>query len=226
MAIRNIPGINVQNVNAPIQSLTTNRSNFLQNQSSINDLPIDQAAINHLTSKLDNSFKLASIKPGELGWGVISPGRAALGFSAARVASQTADRIFAAIDPGRRHSPDDNEQNAFKHAYWNALMVKSFARYESAQRGGGKDLNTRLLSAAGWARRFADAHEQDIPFFPANTREQHDMDYRNNQVGRRIAMQILSRNPNATDQQLADAVMNALRRGQLTVIRPEYPRPF
>jgi hypothetical protein len=85
----------------------------------------------------------------------------------------------------------NGQGDAFRHAYWNALMTRAH----------GSSL----------AKEFADAHETN-PNQPANEKE---MDLHNNEVGRQIAVQ----NPNATDAQLAELVMQALREGRLRTIK-------
>jgi hypothetical protein len=82
--------------------------------------------------------------------------------------------------------------DAFRHAYWNALMVRA---------------ETEAL-----AQEFADAHESN----PDQPQAEREMDLHNNQIGRWIARD----NPNATEAQIIDLVMNALNNGQLSVMEP------
>lgn len=84
----------------------------------------------------------------------------------------------------------DGVGDAFRHAYWNALMVREF----------GKD----------WAKNFADAHET----FPGNSKEEAFMDLWNNDVGRRIAEQ----NPDLSKQEIANKVADAVRNGDTVLI--------
>ncbi|MGV9263428.1 DUF6973 domain-containing protein [Kitasatospora sp. NPDC003701] len=88
---------------------------------------------------------------------------------------------------------NDSHRDAFRHAYWNALMTKRFGE--------------------GWARRYANAHEQ----LPGNPGDRESMDLYNNEVGRRIA----AANPHASDEELARLVEEAVRRGDMVVIKPE-----
>lgn len=85
---------------------------------------------------------------------------------------------------------NDGHRDAFRHAYWNALMTREY----------GEE----------WTKRFAVAHE-GLPGNPAN---REAMDLYNNEVGRRIATQ----NPNATPQQLAALVGRAADNGELVVL--------
>lgn len=86
----------------------------------------------------------------------------------------------------------DNHTDAFRHAYWNALMTQRF----------GED----------WTRDFATAHERP----PNNPATAEAMDLYNNEVGREIA----AANPSATPAQLADLVQQAVDRGDTVVIAP------
>lgn len=85
---------------------------------------------------------------------------------------------------------EDGHQDAFRHMYYNALLTKRF----------GED----------FAKSFATAHEG----VPGNPADQEAMDLFNNEVGRRIAVE----NPNATDQELADLIKDAISNGEGIVI--------
>lgn len=85
---------------------------------------------------------------------------------------------------------NDGHEDAFRHAYWNALMARS----------RGQD----------FARDFGTAHEG----VPGNPPDREAMDLYNNEVGRRIQAD----NPDADDEQLAGLVEAAVRRGELVVI--------
>ena len=88
--------------------------------------------------------------------------------------------------------PEDGHNDAFRHAYFNALMVREY----------GED----------WARRYANAHEA----LPGNMVDREAMDLFNNEVGRQIAVE----NPDASDEELADLVEQAIRDGDMVVIPP------
>jgi hypothetical protein len=90
----------------------------------------------------------------------------------------------------QRFGQNDGHNDAFRHAYWNAQMTSSFGE--------------------SWARDFAVAHEA----YPANEGPREAMDLYNNEVGRRIAVE----NPNASPEQLAQLVKEALDNGELLVI--------
>ena len=85
---------------------------------------------------------------------------------------------------------EDGHGDAFRHAYWNALMVREYG--------------------ADWARRFATAHER----LPGNPADREAMDLFNNEVGRRIA----AAHPDANPDELATLVEQAIRRGGTVVI--------
>ncbi|AIY45060.1 DUF6973 domain-containing protein [Mycolicibacterium fortuitum] len=93
------------------------------------------------------------------------------------------------------HHPDDtadNHTDAFRHAYWNALMTQRF----------GED----------WTRDFTTAHER----LPNNPSTAEAMDLYNNEVGRNIA----KAHPDATPAELADYVEQAVRQGDTVVVAP------
>lgn len=98
--------------------------------------------------------------------------------------------------PGRiPGDPTRDEQNnghmdAFRHAYWNALMADKF----------GQD----------FATRFGTAHEG----VPGNEADREAMDLYNNSVGRRIARE----HPDASREELAGLVRGAVERGEMVVI--------
>lgn len=83
----------------------------------------------------------------------------------------------------------DSHLDAFRHAYWNALMVREY----------GED----------FARDFATAHEGS-----AETADSEAMDLYNNEVGRRIAVE----NPDASPEELANLIQQAVDRGEMVVI--------
>lgn len=87
----------------------------------------------------------------------------------------------------------DNHQDAFRHAYINALTAN--------------DLGD------SWATDYWTAHER----IPGNLPAIEAMDLYNNQVGRRIA----GENPGATDAELADLVEEAIHNGEMVVINSD-----
>lgn len=86
----------------------------------------------------------------------------------------------------------DNHTDAFRHTYWNALMTQRFGEQ--------------------WTRDFATAHER----LPNNPSTAEAMDLYNNEVGRAIAVA----NPDASPEQLADLVEQAVDAGDTVVIAP------
>lgn len=93
-------------------------------------------------------------------------------------------------DRAREWQGNDGHRDAFRHAYWNALMTQQFGE--------------------NWTRAFATAHEGG----PGNPANREAMDLYNNEVGRSIG----AANRNATPEQLANLVEQALTQGKLTVI--------
>ncbi|MCP3142459.1 DUF6973 domain-containing protein [Pyxidicoccus xibeiensis] len=85
---------------------------------------------------------------------------------------------------------NDGHRDAFRHAYWNALMTREFG--------------------AEWTQQFATAHEG----LPGNYADREAMDLYNNQVGREIALA----NPNASPEELATLVQQAVTDGRMVVL--------
>lgn len=180
-----------------------------------------------------------AIRPSEAALAIADPTRAIIGYNCAKIAEDWANRLFR---DGRRHTPDDTEQNAFKHAFWNALMVKNLAKWAYEEQyingggrigeffdnvlGGSEDQrwNRAVEYGVWWAKAFGDAHENDPPFVAigGNTAERHAMDYHNNEVGRNIAAAMLKKHRHVLDLQLGNQVMNYLVNGRMVVLLPEY----
>ncbi|WP_311213908.1 MULTISPECIES: DUF6973 domain-containing protein [unclassified Arthrobacter] len=99
-------------------------------------------------------------------------------------AFSTADDRFPSADR------NDDQNDAFRHAYWNALMVKEFG--------------------ADWAEDYATAHEQ----LPGNPAPREAMDLYNNEVGRNVAIA----NPDASAEELADLIEEAVNNGDTVVV--------
>ncbi|MEZ5585268.1 MAG: hypothetical protein R3F37_23205 [Candidatus Competibacteraceae bacterium] len=85
---------------------------------------------------------------------------------------------------------NDGQRDAFRHAYWNALMTDR--------------LGVEFTEA------FTTAHEGA----PGNPADREAMDLYNNKLGRRIAED----NPNASDEELAQLVYEAVQNGEAIVI--------
>ena len=102
---------------------------------------------------------------------------------------QNALDTAAELFPGMRLHNDPAD--AFRHAYWNALMTREF----------GVD----------FARSFTTAHETGYAPYP--NREEVFMDLHNNSVGRDIAISSLD----SSDEELQQLVMDALLNGDLYV---------
>lgn len=99
-------------------------------------------------------------------------------------AFEQADARFESADR------NDDQNDAFRHAYWNALMVKEYG--------------------AEWAEDYATAHEQ----LPGNPGPREAMDLYNNEVGRNIAVA----NPDASAEELADLIEKAVKDGDTVVV--------
>jgi hypothetical protein len=99
-------------------------------------------------------------------------------------AFDSADQRFPSEDK------NDDQNDAFRHAYWNALMVKEYG--------------------AEWAEDYATAHEQ----LAGNPGPREAMDLYNNEVGRNIA----AANPDASAAELADLIEDAVKNGDTVVV--------
>ncbi|GAA3959385.1 hypothetical protein GCM10023085_47270 [Actinomadura viridis] len=101
----------------------------------------------------------------------------------------------AAANPPPNWAPkggwQDGHGDAWRHAYWNALMTRDFG--------------------AEWTERFTVAHERIADDNPG---PREAMDLYNNEVGRRIALQ----HPDATNEELAKYIRQAVDGGQMVVI--------
>jgi hypothetical protein len=99
-----------------------------------------------------------------------------------------ANKRFPSQAPAPARNDDHND--AFRHAYWNALMTRRI----------GED----------FAHDYGYAHER----VEGNTANREAMDLYNNTVGQRIA----ANNPSASEEELADLVESAIRNGEMVVL--------
>ena len=104
-------------------------------------------------------------------------------FSIASEATDTAAATFPA-------STADGQGDAFRHAYWNAMMTQQF----------GEE----------WTTAYATAHEKSAGNVPAR----EAMDLYNNEQGRRIALA----NPDAGPAELQQLIKNEIANGGLVVL--------
>ncbi|WP_344274679.1 DUF6973 domain-containing protein [Actinomadura napierensis] len=88
----------------------------------------------------------------------------------------------------------DGHGDAWRHAYWNALMTRDF----------GEE----------WTKKFAISHERTSTDNPG---PREAMDLYNNEVGRQIAL----RYPDATDEELAAHIRQAVDDGKMVVVGPD-----
>jgi hypothetical protein len=103
----------------------------------------------------------------------------------------------AANEQAENHFPGtdqhDNHGDAFRHAYWNALLTREYGEQFAAE--------------------FTVAHERK----PDDNALREAMDLYNNEIGRRIAVQ----HPGADPTELARLVADAVRDGQTVVVGGE-----
>jgi hypothetical protein len=87
----------------------------------------------------------------------------------------------------------DGHSDAFRHAYWNAMLANRF----------GQD----------WTEQYTTAHER----VGTNAATAEAMDLHNNEVGRRIAAE----NPDSGPEELKCLVDQAVRNGEMVVVGPD-----
>ncbi|WP_280312685.1 DUF6973 domain-containing protein [Nocardia abscessus] len=107
-------------------------------------------------------------------------------------AEDTANSLFP------NDNTQDNHTDAFRHAYWNALMTQEF----------GED----------WTNEYTSKHEGR----PDNAAVREAMDLYNNEIGRKIALA----NPDADQEELQDLVKDAVERGDTVLINPNQRLSF
>lgn len=105
-------------------------------------------------------------------------------FDAMSRADQAAESRFG------KKGQDDGHGDAFRHAYWNALMTREFG--------------------ADWTKQYATAHE-GLGGNPAN---REAMDLFNNEVGRSVALA----HPDASPDELAALIANEVDDGRTLII--------
>ena len=103
-----------------------------------------------------------------------------------------ADQAMEAAQNAYPISVDDGHGDAFRHAYWNALM---------AQRFGPE-----------WTEMYGTAHEKS----GGNPPNREAMDLFNNQLGRQIG----AANPDASPEELQQLIKNEIEQGNAIVLAP------
>lgn len=86
-----------------------------------------------------------------------------------------------------------NSHDAFRHAYWNALMLR--------------------LMGYNLAKEFADAHESEPDLSDKNYEIDVEMDLYNNEVGRQLALEY----PNLSDEELAYKIVSKVSFGYMKI---------
>ena len=115
------------------------------------------------------------------------------------VVHNNAEKAREAAQNSNLPNPRDGQQDAFRHTYWNALNARDLGLKTSEF--------FPTLHESG-----AESNNPNSPQFdPVATK----MDLHNNKVGREIG----ANNPNASDKDLADKVVDALNKGDLKVIK-------
>ncbi len=154
-------------------------------------------------AELKREFGWSPVGQGDLGAAIWAGPLDALGFNddagTAMGAVKSLDIPGCApeVDYNPSLSPHNDCRDAFRHAYWNALM---------AQRD------------AGSAHDQGDAHERSSP----NEYAEHYMDLYNNRVGRKIG----EAHSSATQKEISDLIAEELARGGLiTDIKAVQPAP-
>jgi LysM repeat protein len=107
-------------------------------------------------------------------------------------AFRVADQYFPRVDDQGAPIPggNDGHNDAFRHAFYSAMLTKEFG--------------------VGFSAAFGTAHEG----LPGNEADREAMDLYNNELGRKIA----EANPDASPKELADLIQGAIQRGEAVVI--------
>jgi hypothetical protein len=119
---------------------------------------------------------------------IVDPDGSSQTINAYRVADQYFPHTDADANP--IVGAEDGHNDAFRHAFFNAMLTKEFG--------------------VGFASSFGTAHEG----VPGNEADREAMDLYNNELGRRIAVE----NPQASPQQLAALIHTAIMNGEAIVI--------
>ncbi|MFY1637416.1 DUF6973 domain-containing protein [Solwaraspora sp. WMMB335] len=104
-----------------------------------------------------------------------------------KTALNSAENVFAG------QGLTDGHSDAFRHAYWNAMLTNRFGE--------------------GWTEQYTTAHERG----GTNTATAEAMDLHNNEIGRRIA----AAHPDAGPDELAQLIEQAVQDGDLVVVGPD-----
>ncbi|WP_431956602.1 DUF6973 domain-containing protein [Nocardia lijiangensis] len=113
-------------------------------------------------------------------------------------ASETAEELFPENHANGDPNTQDNHTDAFRHAYWNALMTQEFG--------------------ADWTKEYTSKHEGR----PDNAAVREAMDLHNNEVGRQLALA----NPDASPEEMREIVKNAIENGDTVVINQNQQLSF
>ncbi|GAB3487869.1 DUF6973 domain-containing protein [Amycolatopsis cihanbeyliensis] len=97
------------------------------------------------------------------------------------------------LDGDNKNSITDGHADAFRHAYWNAMLANRFGQE--------------------WTEGYTTAHERK----PDNPATSEAMDLHNNEVGRRIA----AAHPDAGPDELKQHIEKAVREGDMVVVGQE-----
>lgn len=138
--------------------------------------------------------------PGYEAWKNLTPAEKKFVIWATEAAIDFYYQAQEALQESQTRFPDSLQNgrgDAFRHAYWSAMMAQS--------RG------------ANLAEQYGNAHED----FPGNRTPVRNMDLHNNGVGRQIGVD----NPGASRAQLANLVVQSLNEGRLRFICPPDCRP-
>jgi hypothetical protein len=124
----------------------------------------------------------------------------------------------ATNQPGGKPA-DGTDANALKHAIWNGLMVRTAFRgtYGTDPYDYDHELTRKIVAgqAVDLAKEAADAHESPTTPKDRLKAANREMDFRNNQVGREVAREVLIKNPDATEEDIIKAIEQAYNQGRL-----------
>ena len=129
---------------------------------------------------------------------------------------QAAKAFFASEDADKKvaffYNTDAWQDNAdaFRHAYWNALMTKRISKFYTIPTGT-PEFPSSITVEIDFAKLFADAHETD----PDNIGVDKEMDLRNNALGREMAETYSE----LSEEELAYKIMESISYGNFWQIK-------
>jgi hypothetical protein len=165
-------------------------------------------------TKGDSSDKVRKLTTSEKIFAVTHPELAAAFYNSSQT-SRTTVKNWAGMNlqGASANISAHKDANALLHATWNGLMVRTAFNTEVKYQGTAATRTRSLSEAVTLAKVAGDAHEETNPKTQGDILAR-EMDLKNNEVGRTVAAEELTRNPNATEQDIFDAMVRAYEAGR------------